>query len=81
MMRMLLFVMFGPSGMSAVRLLVMQRSSRTERKEVLVMREPSAAFARWGRVSPNRLSVEAFQGGAFQPGILVVQEDPPVVRE
>ena len=45
------------------------------------MREPSGAVARWGRVSQKRLGMEPHERVAFQPGMPVVREDPPVVRE
>lgn len=45
------------------------------------MRDTSGAVARWGRVSPKRLRVAPPELVAFQPGMLVVQTDPPVVRE
>lgn len=75
------FVMFDPSGMATVRLLVMHRRSRTERKELFVMRDTSGAVARWGRGSPKRLRVDPPERVAFQPGMPVVREDPPFVRQ
>lgn len=74
-------VMLEKLRIPALCLLVMHRSLRTGRKELFVMLEPSGAVGECAHVSHRRLGFAHPEGLAFQLGIPVLQDAPPVVRE